>query len=276
MNIKLIVTDLDGTFFDSDHITISQRNIDAFRKAHEKGVKVAVASGRTKVLTDGILRQLPFLDYLITSNGAVTYDLRTGETVSESLLPSAQCKDIFAVLDSLNLPYEIYFDGKCYIGEKSLEKYGNEHIPEHFMKILRDHINVVKELSEFIEERGAEKINLLKVSAEQRAEIEEKARKTGELFTTSSIPGNMEMSHPHANKGYAVEALASSMGIGSENTMCFGDGENDVSMLRFAKYSFAMENGSNKAKRAANFQAGKNFECGVAAEIERYVLNEID
>ena len=71
MAIKLIVTDLDGTFMASDHITIPQENIEAFRKAHEKGVKVAVASGRTKILADNVTEQLPFLDYLVTSNGGI-------------------------------------------------------------------------------------------------------------------------------------------------------------------------------------------------------------
>ena len=63
--IKLIVTDLDGTFLNTNHVTIPQENIDAFKKAHEMGIKVAIASGRTKILTDYIVEQLPFLDYLI-------------------------------------------------------------------------------------------------------------------------------------------------------------------------------------------------------------------
>ena len=49
MSIKLIVTDLDGTFLNSNHVTIPQENIKAFQTAHEMGVKVAVASGRTKI-----------------------------------------------------------------------------------------------------------------------------------------------------------------------------------------------------------------------------------
>ena len=81
MSIKLIVTDLDGTFLNSNHLTIPKENIEAFKRAHEMGIKVAIASGRTKILTDYILEQLPFLDYLITSNGAVSYDMKTGEIV---------------------------------------------------------------------------------------------------------------------------------------------------------------------------------------------------
>ena len=42
MAIKLIVTDLDGTFLNSNHVTIPKENIDAFKKAHEMGIKVAL------------------------------------------------------------------------------------------------------------------------------------------------------------------------------------------------------------------------------------------
>lgn len=274
MSIKLIATDLDGTFFDTDHTTIPERNIEAFKKAHEMGVKTAVASGRTRCLTDGVLRQLPFLDYLITSNGAVTYDLNKNEIVSSKLMDNKQTLEIFKILDGYDLPYEIYCNGGCYIGEQGLKKYGSAHIPEHFMRILKDHLTIVPTLAGFIGSCGIEKINVMSLTPEQRAELEEKIRKTGEIYITSSIPQNMEMNHPNANKGFALKALAESMGVGGDSVMCFGDGENDMSMLSFADYSFAMENGSEQAKKAARFIAGKNFECGVAKAIEKYVLGE--
>ena len=47
MSIKLIVMDMDGTLLDEDHATIPQRNIDALRAASMRGVKLALASGRT-------------------------------------------------------------------------------------------------------------------------------------------------------------------------------------------------------------------------------------
>ncbi len=274
MSIKLIVTDLDGTFFDKDHITVPKRNIEAFRKAHEMGVKTAVASGRPRSLTEGILAELPFLDYLITSNGAVTYDLKKKETVSSRLIENAQAIEIFKILDSYNLPYEIFFEGGCYLSEKCLEKYDNKHIPEHFLKILRDHINVVKSLPELLNGDGVEKINVMSLTIEQRSELEKKISETGPIYITSSIPQNMEMNNYEADKGFAVRSLAGILNIGKESVMCFGDEENDAEMLEFADFSFAMENGSEFAKKSAKFTAKPNYECGVAKAVEQYVLGE--
>lgn len=271
MAIKLIATDLDGTFFNDDHITVPRRNIDAFRHAHEIGVKTAVATGRPLSLTDDILEMLPFIDYLITSNGAVTYDLKNNCVVSALLMNRAQTLKIFEILNSYALPYEIYLEGKCYICEDCFKKNGNDCVPEHFMKVLRDRLNVVESLPELLGDRQIEKINVMSLTAEQRRELEEKILATGEIYITSSVYGNMEMNHVDANKGFALRSLTDYLHIGSDSVMCFGDGENDVEMLEYASYSFAMKNGCERAKKSANYIARKNSECGVAQAIEQYV-----
>lgn len=278
MSIKLIVTDLDGTFLNSNHVTIPQENIDAFRKAHEIGVKVAVASGRTKILTDYIVEQLPFLDYLVTSNGAVTYDMKTGEVVCKTNLGNKQSVEIFDILKDYNLIYEIYFKGKCYMDEKSYSMFDTEHVSPHIHELLKDFIKPQPDLSAFVGNEGIEKLNILSLTGEERMEIEEKVRKTGDVAFASSFPlikdanGNLEMTALNATKGFAVKGLAESLGIGKENIMCFGDGENDCSMLSFAEYSFAMANGTDLVKSTAKYITDTNDNGGVAKAVEKFVL----
>lgn len=272
MSIKLIVTDLDGTFFDTDHVTIPERNIEAFKKAHEAGIKTAVASGRPLCLTKNVVAQIPFIDYLVTSNGAITYDLKNDKIVSEKLIGNEQTLEIFKILDGYDLPYEIYFKGNCHISAKSYKKFDNKHVPEHFIRILKEHLQVTKSLPELIGNDGIEKINVMSLTPEQRSELEVKIKSTGDIYITSSVAGNMEMNHKDANKGFAVRSIAKELSITSENVMCFGDGENDSEMLTFAKFSFAMENGADYAKKSANFITAPNSECGVAEAVERYAL----
>ncbi len=280
MGIKLIVTDLDGTFLNSNHVTIPQDNIDAFYKAHKMGVKVAVASGRTKILTDYIVEQLPFLDYLITSNGAVTYDMKTGETVCETLISNRQSIEILNILKDYNLIYEIYFKGKCYMDEKSYSMFDAEHVSPHIHALLKDFIKPVHSLSELIGNEGIEKLNILSLTGEERMEIEEKVRKTGDVAFASSFPlikgvnGNLEMTAVNATKGFAVESMGTSLGIDKDYIMCFGDGENDCSMLSFAQFSFAMANGTELVKSTAKYITDTNDNCGVATAVEKFVLNK--
>lgn len=280
MAIKLIVTDLDGTFLNSNHITIPKENIDAFRKAHEMGIKVAIASGRTKILTDYLIEQLPFLDYLITSNGAVTYDLHTGKVVCSTLMSNSQSIEIFNILNDYGLPYEIYFDGDCYMNSKSYTMFDEKHIAPHIFNLLKNFIKEVPSLEVLLNGKGMEKLNILSLTSEQRTELEEKIAKTGEVAFASSFPqsagrnGNLEMTDMNATKGFAIKGLCDALNISKENVMCFGDGENDCPMLSFADYSFAMANGTDLVKSTAKFITDTNDNGGVAKAIKKYVFGE--
>ena len=280
MDIKLIVTDLDGTFLNSNHLTIPKENIEAFKKAHEMGIKVAIASGRTKILADYVVEQLPFLDYLITSNGAITYDLHTGQVVCSTLMSNSESVEIFNIFKDYNLIYEIYFDGDCYMNNESYAMFDGEHVSPHIHDLLKDFIKPVSSLEEFIDGKGIEKLNILSLTAEERIELEEKISNNCDVAFASSFPivkgknGNLEMTHEKATKGFAIEGLCKAMGIDGTNVMCFGDGENDCSMLEFAEYSFAMANGTDLVKSTAKYITDTNDNGGVAKAINKYVFGE--
>ncbi len=280
MAIKLIVTDLDGTFLNSNHITIPKENLEAFKMAHEMGIKVAVASGRTKILADYLMEQLPFLDYLITSNGAVTYDIKTGKIVSSMLINNSHSVGIFDILRQYDLCYEIYYKGDCFMNSQSYKLFNPQNISPHIHALLKDFIKEVPSNRCLIGEFGIEKLNILSLSAEERTEIENKVSQLGDFSFASSFPmikgrnGNLEMTHKNANKGFAVKSIADSMGISADEVMCFGDGENDCPMLKYAGYSFAMENGSDYAKSTAKYVADTNDNGGVAKAIKQYVFGE--
>ncbi len=279
-DIKLIVTDLDGTFLNTNHVDIPQENIEAFKRAHSQGIKVAIASGRTRVLTEYLTQQFPFIDYLITSNGACTYDLKNGKQISARLMSSALSSNIFKILNGYELPYEIYFEGECYMSKTCYPLFNPQTVGQHIYTLLKDFIKTVPDLSQLIGNKGIEKLNILTLSANERIEIEEKVKKLAPLSFASSFPktegrnGNLEMTDPNANKGFAVKSIAESMGITAENVMCFGDGENDCPMLEYAGYSFAMANGSEYAKKSAKFLADTNDNGGVAKAINEYVFGE--
>ncbi len=280
MNIKLIVTDLDGTFMNSNHITIPQENIDTFKRAHEMGIKVAVASGRTKILADNVTEQLPFLDYLITSNGAITYDLHTNQVVCSTLMSNSESVEIFNILKDYNLIYEIYFEGKCYMNDESYSMFDTEHVSPRIHDLLKDFIKPVPSLETFIDGKGIEKLNILSLTGEERLEIEEKISKVCSVAFASSFPiikgknGNLEMTDKDATKGFAIKGLCDALGIDGTNVMCFGDGENDCSMLEFADYSFAMANGTDLVKSTAKYVTDTNDNGGVAKAINKYVFGE--
>ena len=60
------------------------------------------------------------------------------------------------------------------------------------------------------------------------------------------LRNNLEISS--AEDSRALAALCARRSIPPEEVMAFGDGGNDVEMLRWAFWSFAMENGYEEAK----------------------------
>ena len=89
---------------------------------------------------------------------------------------------------------------------------------------------------------------------------------------TSSLPWNLELNAAGITKGSGLRNLCQYLGIEAEETMAFGDGENDWPMLEAAGIGVAMENGAPFLKERADRIAASNREEGVAEAIRRWVL----
>ena len=76
MQIKLIAMDLDGTLMLPDHQRVGETTRRALAACHQQGVRLALATGRTLALTEPVQAQLPFLDYIVFSNGAGVWDVQ--------------------------------------------------------------------------------------------------------------------------------------------------------------------------------------------------------
>ena len=90
----------------------------------------------------------------------------------------------------------------------------------------------------------------------------------------TSFAENLEFTAAGVNKGTAVQALSARLGLGPEQVMAFGDAGNDLEMLAWAGWSFAMANASAEAKKAARYETGSNAEGGVGMAVERWLLTE--
>ncbi|CCI81819.1 Cof-type HAD-IIB family hydrolase [Lactobacillus hominis] len=73
------------------------------------------------------------------------------------------------------------------------------------------------------------------------------------------------------SKATGLKEMLAKFGLTSDDLIAFGDGGNDVPMLKLAKYSYAMENGMPVAKETARFVAPKNTESGVFKVLQKYI-----
>lgn len=93
-----------------------------------------------------------------------------------------------------------------------------------------------------------------------------------ELTITPSGNGSMDLTIPGINKGWALQQLMQDWGINGQELAAFGDGANDVSMLKLAHFSYAMPNGGPDAAKAANFKAvADNNHDGVLTTLDQFL-----
>lgn len=272
MSIQLIAMDMDGTLLGGDHVLIPPRNIAALRAAADRGVKLAMASGRTWSLLTGAYEQLGVLDYALVGNGAAVRDVAAGRTVYSRAMPNAQALNIIALLHAQGIPFEVYCDGQNYVRSRD-KLLVREHNMAEYSDFFESKTVFAESLPQALAGRDVEKFNCFWVPLEKRKEIEAGVKALGPVEIVSSFELNMEFAAGGVSKGAALQALAAHLGLGPQEVMAFGDAGNDLEMLSWAGYSFAMENGTDEAKAAAKYLAPANTEAGVGQMVEQYVLN---
>lgn len=84
---------------------------------------------------------------------------------------------------------------------------------------------------------------------------------------------SIDVLQPEVSKGNSLKWLASRYDLSPEEIMAFGDGLNDIEMLKFAGHSYAMKNAREEVKEAAKFVTKlPAAENGVLDTIEKEVL----
>ena len=274
MGIRLIVTDLDGTLLGDDHKGVSRRDREALALARDRGAVVAIASGRTWQALADAAEQIAVAHYAILSNGAALRRADTGEVEPvREILPGCW-EPVVRLLWRRGGVFELYAGGRSYIEEGDFLRLGECGLSPGFLEDLRSYNTPSQGVWQQLRGRPIEKINGLYLPEGAQEEVQAAIAQTAGLVRTSSIPGSLELNATGCNKGVALQALCAELGIAPEETMAFGDADNDLEMLRFAHWSFAMENGSAEAKEAARYRTASNAESGVSQAILRH-LDEI-
>ncbi|MBO5934672.1 MAG: HAD family phosphatase [Clostridia bacterium] len=274
MDIKIIASDLDGTLLAPDHVSITPRTLSALTKAHSVGVKIAISTGRTLSLIKDVAEKLPFVDFIIYSNGAGVYDCNKKQPVFVQPIKKETSGKIIDMLDRLGVYYNVYAAGNIWLTPASdTSIFEKVDLPKDFLHQFLATAKNVPDIKNATADADTEMIISYFAPDEARNEIMSFVKNSGELHTVSSFSDNIEIISEKASKGNAVKAICDILGCTAENTMTFGDAWNDCSMLEFAEHSFAMENGDEKSKNSAKNICPSNAEDGVAQMIEKFILN---
>ncbi len=272
-NIKLVALDLDGTLLDSSK-SLSDANRSALELAAARGVAVVPATGRFFDAIPECVRELPFVDFAITINGAQVFDRRTRRSVFRAEIPQAVALGVMSLLDSFDVIYDCYRDGRGWM-TRALQEKAALYAPDvHYERMIRELRTPVPDLKEHVRASGTDVQKVMffardeAVRAAARNAISERFP---ELLLTSSTPNNLEINAPEANKGNALRGLCAHLGLDADaNSMSFGDAPNDLSMIQAAGIGVAMANSAPEVLAAADWVTLSNDDDGVAAALRHF------
>ena len=275
-DIRLIALDLDGTLLDSEK-RLSERNRAALAAAAARGIHIVPTTGRFFDAMPVCVRELPFVRYAVTINGASVFDRAERRTISSDTIPLPTALAILDALDAFDVIYDCYMDDAGWNSESNVAK-ADEYAPDvHYAAMIRELRNHVPDLKAFLRATGHGVQKLLAFSKDHAlyADLVAAVRAVApDIIATTSNPRLTEFNAPGAHKGAALAKLAAHLGFGMEAVMAFGDGLNDLTMVRDSGWGVAMANAVPEVLAAARFTTLSNDDDGVAAAIERLVLKQ--
>lgn len=119
-----------------------------------------------------------------------------------------------------------------------------------------------------------DKVQGLFADMKEREQAWQELKRFDSLELVGSLKYNIEINAAGVNKGKGLLELGEILGISREEIMAFGDGDNDIAMLREVGFGVAMQNADEEVKAVADYVTGSNDEDGVAKAIARFVLGE--
>lgn len=274
MSIKLIALDIDGTTLMSDG-NLSQRNREALVRATESGIHVVIATGRCYDALPAQLTDIKGIKYALTSNGAQTKDLHTGETIDGNYLTDG------AVVDSADLlrthsgfMVEIFTDGKAYMDKAHYDAVCSGEISWRSRNYVRDTRNPVEDVLDFMlsHRHTIENINIFFEHLSDKDRLKPHLDLLRNVTITSSFDNNWEIGGATTNKGAALQGLAKMLYITKEEILACGDSPNDEEMLKVAGLPVAVGNAKESVRRLATHVVAENDMDGVAEAIEKFAL----
>ena len=271
--IKMIGLDLDGTLL-TDKKELTARTKAVISSALRRGIVVLVATGRPWMGIPEELRNFPGMRYALTSNGARIIDAQEERVIEEHLLSPELALQALEICGKYDTLQEVYFDGQGYAPADKMAVVERYHRNPSMCEYMRNTRIPVDNIAELVKEenRGLDKVQALFADMEERTQAWRELREVSGLELVGSLRYNIEINTAGVNKGTGLVNLGKVLGIKREEIMAFGDGDNDIVMLKEVGIGVAMANAETKVKEAADYITMSNEEDGVAEAIEKMVL----
>lgn len=238
--IKLVVSDVDGTLLPEGTAVMNPELYSVIRELKKKGIEFAAASGRQMNSARKVFEPVADQIYFITNNGGyVTY---------QDEVLACRAFDVKTVKEIMN---EIRsWEDTFYLVTMPDGDYTDCQDPQ-MLKWLREGYRItITQISDVMEKAD----QLVKISAFVKkqdaacAAVPAREKFAGKAIVTASGDHWIDFTAPGSEKGNALKELQERLHITAEETMAFGDNNNDIGMLKNAGRSYAVAGAREEVK----------------------------
>ncbi|MEO7026819.1 MAG: HAD family hydrolase [Caulobacteraceae bacterium] len=264
--ISAVVSDVDGTLVRDDK-SLSEVNRSVVAKLRQRGVAFALVSSRPPRGLAAVIAALDISTVVAGFNGGVIADPRL-EVLEQHLLAPVVALRTVEALAARGVDAWVFSGREWFLQNPNASNVTREIRTVNFQP------TVVPDFGAALETAG----KIVGVSQDagllERCEAELSAELSGRASVARSQPYYLDITHPLANKGAALRAIARLLAVPLEEIAVIGDGPNDVAMFAPAGFSIAMGNAEAAVQRAADVVTDTNNADGFAAAMDRFILSD--
>ncbi|RPH28944.1 HAD family hydrolase [Buttiauxella warmboldiae] len=266
MSVKLIAVDMDGTFLNDNKEYNRARFAELYAQMKQQGIRFVVASGNQYYQLISFFPDIAHEISFVAENGG--WVVSEGEDLFNGELTQQQFNTVIGHL--LTLPH-VYI-----IACGKHHGYTLRHYDDAFISMARAYYHRLELVDNFANLKDVFfkfalnlPDNLLDDTMSSLAGLFK-----GIMIPVTSGHGSIDLIIPGVHKANGLRILQEKWGIDNSEVLAFGDGGNDIEMLRQAKYGFAMANAPEKIKQIASYQTGHCNDQSVLDVIENVLKKE--
>lgn len=261
--IKLVITDLDGTFLNSkgDFDRNLYKEVKALMDA--KQVIFAPCTGKQCERVEELFGPEEAKDLWIMGDSA-TRIKHGGEYVYQSLVPNALGLRIIERLEKIADDYTIIACTPTAAIIKDTVTEDAKMVRGSYAKV--DTVSDLQDITEdFVKITVFDRQLRCFETVKELTDFEDKA------YIVASEAAWIDISNYGVHKGTTVSRLQELLQVDRVETMVFGDGLNDIELMESGEYSFVVRNAFEETKKAAKYVTRSNDENGVLLTIREII-----
>ncbi len=260
---KALFFDIDGTLVSFRTHEIPASAVEALAAAKARGHRIFISTGRPQILINNLvaLQERNLIDGYITMNGA--YCFVGDEVIYKSAIPSDDVRTLTTYCADRKIPCIV-------VGEHTICACQPD---ERVQQIFHEYLKVTTPIPDTPLEKAIDGKEVFQLTPFiDETEEQEVAPHITHCEIGRWHPAFTDVTAKGNTKQRGIDEIIRHFGIRQEDTIAFGDGGNDIPMLRHAGIGIAMGNARDEVKAAAKYVTTSVDEDGIANAIKKWLM----